>query len=236
MSKPIILTDIDGVVLEWVSNLPFFLQRYGKNPEIAIKCQVDKCWAENHELFDTPDKDRAWELFVEYCSSDLMKTLSPFEPTSLKVINRLKKHFDFVAITAIGTDPFSKMYRASNLEALFPGAFKEVHCVEFGASKVDVLKQYVGIGTDVVCYIDDSNAHVIDAMKLGFTGIQFGNLNRGECNTKMKFDRFVNSWYQFEGALMTGMFYKPSSEAHEFISWNRTVDWAIKSTEHRMQY
>lgn len=198
-TKPLILTDIDGVVLQWVSRLPEFLASKGYDTTEAQAVYDEDRWTTMEELMGDVDTETATALFNEYCSSDYLKNLDAYKD-SVAIINEMKQHFDFVAITAIGLKPINKTNRVANLEALFPGAFSEVHCVDFGASKEKVLARYAG--KNPLFYIDDGNKHVREAMNVGINGIQFGDLNRGK-DEEMKYDIKVNTWAQIREVACT---------------------------------
>lgn len=197
--KPLILTDIDGVVLQWVSRLPEFLASKGYDTAEAVAVRDEDRWTTMEELMGGVDEETATALFNEYCSSDFLRELDGYKD-AVAVINNMKDHFDFVAITAIGLKPINKKNRVANLEALFPGAFSEVHCVDFGASKEKVLARYAG--KNPLFYVDDGNKHVREAMNVGINGVQFGNLNRGK-DEEMKYDVKVNSWEEIRQVACT---------------------------------
>ena len=158
--KPIILTDIDGVVLNWQSNLPYFCGDLNINRDIAIAMIHDETYREASEMFNT-SHSIAESLILDYNESDYMKTLSAYTD-ALCVINQLKSKYDFVAVTAIGKNTLTIKNRLSNLNALFPDAFTDIHTVDYNQSKYVKLRHLESVyGDRIACYVDDLKKHLV---------------------------------------------------------------------------
>lgn len=194
--KPVILTDIDGVVLEWLANLPHYIADIGRDPSVALSLIHTDNWAHPEDLFGTETREEAMQYMDEYGRSILMACLPAYDKTAIPAINRLKKDFDFIGITAIGTDFETFKHRSANLHALFPNAFKELHCLPFGGDKSDYIAKYKHIhGDNIFCYVDDWDKHVEEAESVGVRGIRYGQINRGNPTRGHK---FVNDWEHLE--------------------------------------
>src|SRR5699024_6026179 len=89
------------------------------------------------ELFNC-DNELGARLTEKYNQSDFIRYLSPYMD-ALKHINKLKKDFDFVAVTALGDSIDALLNRQFNLNALFPGAFKEILMCGHSESKEDLF-------------------------------------------------------------------------------------------------
>lgn len=156
---PVILTDIDGVAIQWQSGLPYFAQKYNLPLEHILNVIIEDKFIPPSEIFDC-HKDLADKLIKKYNSSDFIRYLAPYAD-ALAVINKLKAEYRFVAVTALGTDVDSLLNRKFNLQALFPGAFEDIFVCGHDESKsVLFRKAKEKYGTDIVAYIDDMPHHV----------------------------------------------------------------------------
>lgn len=157
--KPVIPIDIDGVVVSWQSNLPFFAAEHNIPTDRILEMMVDDKFRSMSEIFGCDD-ELAERLMRQYNSSKWIRGLKPYDD-ALVVINRLKYKYDFVAITAIGKSAESCLNRIANLNILFPSAFVDVMCVDIGESKVsrylEAKKKY---GERMVCFIDDLSGNL----------------------------------------------------------------------------
>ncbi len=159
---PVILTDIDGVAIQWQSGLPYFAQKYNLPLEHILNVIIEDKFIPPAEIFDC-HKDLADKLIKKYNSSDFIRYLAPYTD-SLAVINKLKTKYRFVAVTALGTDVDSLLNRKFNLQALFPGAFEDIFVCGHDESKsVLFRKAKQKYGSDIVAYIDDMPHHVESA-------------------------------------------------------------------------
>ncbi|AIA64843.1 hypothetical protein AVV44_gp044 [Cronobacter phage S13] len=152
--KKVIPIDIDGVAVQWQSNLPFFAAEHNIPTDRILNMMVDEKFRSMSEIFGCDD-ELADRLMRQYNSSKWIRGLKPYDD-ALIVINRLKHKYDFVAITAIGKSAESCLNRIANLNILFPSAFVDVMCVDVGESKVsrylEAKKKY---GDRMVCFVDD---------------------------------------------------------------------------------
>lgn len=158
--KPTILVDVDGVLVDWSSQFPHFLEQKGLPHEKAIMGYAHSEWQTVEDLVWLP-LDEATSLVEEYTCSEFMKRLTPYKD-ALLAVNQLKHIYDFVAVTAISNDPQAHQNRTENLEFWFPGAFSKVHCVGMGGNKLEILSKY-----DSTVWIDDSPGHIREGLMAG---------------------------------------------------------------------
>ncbi|QPI13913.1 hypothetical protein MYO4S_00157 [Serratia phage 4S] len=152
--KPVIATDVDGILVKWQSGLPYFMAKYNIPTKNVLDIMVNDRFVEAEELFGC-NATLAKTLMNEYNNSDFIKYLAPYTD-AIGVINRMKEHYDFVAITALGTTSEAQLNRMFNLNALFPGAFKDVLCVNYGESKIPhYLDIKIKYKERLVCFVDD---------------------------------------------------------------------------------
>jgi len=160
MEKPIILCDVDGVVLEWMSKIPEFLAKRGFNPDKAIRAYSYGEFLTLSEITGLPEEN-AVKLIEEYNSSEWIKYLSPYKD-ALAVVNILKHTYDFIAVTAIGTASDCAKYRMHNLQFWYPNAFTDIHIVGINESKTDILNSY-----EQSIFIDDSPNYCKEGVNAG---------------------------------------------------------------------
>ncbi|ASD52163.1 hypothetical protein KNT64_gp211 [Pseudomonas phage PspYZU05] len=194
-SKPVIATDIDGVVIQWQSALSYFALKYNLPVERIIKMMINEEFVSASEIFDCSEEEGV-KLIELYNSSDFIRYLAAYRD-ALEVINRLSKDYDFVGITALGTNITTKLNRQFNLNALFPGAFKAVLLCDYADSKTDLYiiakQQY-----NVIAYVDDLSKHV-DAADLVFDNIPLFYMPRGPRKETPTVKHVqVNNWFDIE--------------------------------------
>ena len=162
--RPVIAIDIDGVCVKWQSGLPYYLAKHALNTDNALKCILTEEFMSPAELFGC-DPAIAKIFMEDYNKSKFIKYLSPYED-ALEMINMMKEHWDFVAVTALGTDKDTVMNRMFNLNALFPGAFKDIFVCNFGESKDQILKRVRFKYDNIVMFIDDVCSNIESASRV----------------------------------------------------------------------
>lgn len=165
MSKKVILTDIDGVVLQWQSNLVFFAAEFNLPTDEIIKMIIDEKYRDMSDLFNC-SPEFGEQLLRKYNESKWIRGLKGYDD-ALIVINDMKDEYDFVGITALGKKFEVAANRISNLNVLFPNAFREVLICDHNESKDSLFDEAVShYGDRIVCYIDDLEKHLLTANKI----------------------------------------------------------------------
>jgi hypothetical protein len=137
----IILTDVDGVLLDWGSMFYRWMAEARKdltyNPEsrtysLAAKYSIPE--AEMHALVLRFNSSAA----VGFC---------PAYKNSIHYVRRLHENgFKFVAVTAMGADRYGQQLRIQNLERCFGHVFINHHFTDLNVPKDDVLSLFSGTG------------------------------------------------------------------------------------------
>lgn len=137
----IILTDVDGVLLNW---------------EFAFKCWAEdrgyrlKAEAMEYDISDRYGitKFESKKLVQTFNESAAIGFLPPLRDAMYYVDLLHRKHgYTFHAITSLSTDPHATKLREQNLTKLFgENVFTKVLCIGTGADKDDALKPYEGSG------------------------------------------------------------------------------------------
>lgn len=198
--KPVITTDIDGVVIDWCSNLPFFAAEHNLPTEVIIEMIQDQVFRPMSEIFDCSPAFGD-QLLRKYNESKWIRGLKPYND-ALWFINKFKNDYDFVGITALGTKFEVAANRMSNLNVLFPGAFREVLICDHDESKERLFNEaYEHYGDRIVTYIDDLKHHC-DMAKNVFSSrglnIPVYRMNRRGDDVNAGNELIVNSFYELE--------------------------------------
>ena len=132
--KPVFLTDVDGCGLDWVRWFGELAQTKGHK----LQMEHPQTW-EMNEWFNASSEEIE-KLIKEFNGSESFAKIPVFEDAK-KILPLLAQKYDLVAITCCSKDPLTIARREENLKML-DVKFKEIHCLDFSESKVDLLKAY----------------------------------------------------------------------------------------------
>ena len=134
----IILTDCDGVLLNW--NKGFCEYMAGMNlpqlPNTDHEYSIGARHGINHLA--------AHEYVKSFNESSRIEYLEPLADSVEYVSKLVDKGFRFIAVTSISSIPHAKEYRTKNLQSLFGDIFDEVNCLPMGSSKASELERWGG--------------------------------------------------------------------------------------------
>lgn len=165
IERKVIVTDVDGILVKWQSGLPYFAQKYQLPISNILSLLVNDSFMAPEDIFMC-ERDFAVKLMMKYNNSDFIRYLAPYSD-AIYTVNKLKKDFDFVAVTALGNSVDAHLNRQFNLNSLFPGAFKEVLVCDHNESKDELLNLVKSkYGQRIICYIDDLASHVESASRV----------------------------------------------------------------------
>jgi 5'(3')-deoxyribonucleotidase len=135
----VILTDCDGVLLNWESQFHKWMNDRGYN-------QTKSGFYEIHDVYDMAE-DRAIRYIEEFNTSSYVIDLPPLK-NSVEGLKRLTENgYKFVVITSIGDNPYTKKLRTINLETLFgKDTFIDIICLSEKISKKSELEKYKDSG------------------------------------------------------------------------------------------
>lgn len=174
--RPVVLTDIDGCCVKWQSGLPYYMGKHNIPTTVALDSLLHERFLSAEELFGMSE-DVAFTFLKDYNRSKFIKYLSPYDD-ALKMINEMKEHWDFVAVTALGTEKETVMNRVFNLNTLFPGAFKDILVCGAGESKDDILRKAKNKHDNIIMFIDDLDKNIDSACRV-MPNVPRYHLNRG---------------------------------------------------------
>lgn len=186
MSKTI-LTDVDGVILDWTQSFEDWIQNE-KMPLEIFEDSLHDCTSIEEWL--GVSREDATILIREFSKTDHFKSLPAF-PDALVIIPALKKlGHNFIAITACDDTDESKSKREINLETVFPGVFEDV--IFSGIDSKDGKRPYLKDWSD--CYwVEDTHEHAVVGHDLGHTTFFVENdIRYPEVHNELI---KINSWY-----------------------------------------
>lgn len=168
-NRQIILTDVDGVLLNWEYAFKCWMEQYG----YELK--------EDNRNYDVSDRygisyEKGKELVWTFNQSAAIGFLPPLRDAMYYVDLLHRKHgYVFHAITSLSTDKHAAKLREENLAKLFgPTVFEKVLCIGTGADKDAALAPYAGSG---LLWVEDKieNAELGDRLGLHSVLMEHGH-------------------------------------------------------------
>ncbi len=132
--KKVILTDIDGVMLDWEEGFSVWMEHHGYKPVDGYKLMYkigERYGISNNE------GHKLVRLFNE---SAAIGFLPPVRDAQQYVRLLAEKHkYKFLAVTSLSKDVYARELRIRNLKKLFGDIFIDVICLDTGADKDEEL-------------------------------------------------------------------------------------------------
>ena len=155
----IILTDCDGVLLDWEAG---FREWMAFHTKYELKCSVSYDVADRYGI----EKVEARRLIKTFNESAAIGYLKPLRDAK-KYVRKLHEEYGyrFRVITSLSEDPWAGRARWKNLKKYFGDAIESVICLPCGADKDEALAPYKDSGR---FFIEDKpeNAEVGKALGL----------------------------------------------------------------------
>lgn len=169
MADKILLTDVDGVLLDWEVKFEKFVLALGYN------------FKPNHEfMYSISDqigvsKEQGTELIAKFNRSSDFESIPPYRD-SVEGIARLKAEgWRFVAITTAGLSPWTYGLRRDNLDHVFgKDTIDELYILELHGDKGEVLKNYQDSG---FYWVEDKPSNAELGYKYGLKPLLMDNLH-----------------------------------------------------------
>ena len=165
MSKKVIVTDCDGVLLDWEEGFAVWMEHNGHDmvPDGKLIYNIAERYGMEYE--------KGKQLVKQFNQSAAMGFLPPLRDAQYYVKLLSEKHqYKFLVLTSLSLDPYAKMLRERNLTKIFGDCFTDVICLDTGADKDDDLavlaKKYSGHW-----WIEDKPANVVAGCEAGFRSI-----------------------------------------------------------------
>ncbi len=192
MSNPVIVLDVDSVMLDWFSNLACFLKEKGMDFEHIHPFVGTNDFVPLEDLFCTKELSEQLALMNEYNTSKYIETLSVMEEHAIKVIAHYKGKVDFIALTCVSKCKNAASMRERNLKAHYSDGFKEVICLGARESKEEALKK-LNKEYNVLFFVDDQSKHIIEAENAKVEAYQYAYKI-----TERKSDQYAKKVYSWK--------------------------------------
>lgn len=162
MKNKIILTDADGVLLDWEYAFDVWMQQHGFNKIDSLKYNIGKRYG--------IDEEQGKKLIKIFNESAHMGFLPPLRDAMYYVKRLHEEHgYVFHCITSLTTDENACELRRMNLQKLFgKTAFDKFVFLDTGADKDDALAQYENTG---YWWIEDKIVNCQLGTKLGLKSL-----------------------------------------------------------------
>jgi FMN phosphatase YigB (HAD superfamily) len=163
--EKVILTDVDGVLLDWEEGFTVWMEHHGHKAVDGYKLMYkigERYGISNNE------GHRMVRLFNE---SAAIGFLPPLRDAQYYVKLLAEKHgYRFLAVTSLSTDPYAKELRVRNLNKLFGDIFIDVICLDTGADKDEILNGLAHMYPKN-WWIEDKPENMQAGINAGFKGI-----------------------------------------------------------------
>jgi hypothetical protein len=172
----LILTDCDGVCLDWEWAFNVWMGEHGFEEVAGSKFSYDMSLR-----YGIP-REQVVKLIRIFNESAAIGFL-PAMRDSVYYIKRLHEEhgFRFHAITSLSLDPNAQKLREMNIHKLFgPTAFERIVCLDTGAHKDEALEEYEGTG----CFwVEDKTENAEVGYRLGLKSLllEHGHNMNHEC-------------------------------------------------------
>ena len=135
MKEKVILTDIDGVCLNWEQQFHEWMAQKGHERNASN----DYGMMQQYDM----SKHRAFKLLKEFNGSAWMGFIPAFKDARSGIAKLVESGYKFSAITSMGFDDCAFELRKRNLEELFgKSTFIDIERLDIGAPKHDALEFY----------------------------------------------------------------------------------------------
>lgn len=168
----IILTDCDGVLLDWERAFHEWMDNKGYT---VVKTGIYNI----NEVYDI-ERTLSKRLVREFNESAWMGYLKAFRDARSGVAKLYEAGYRFHCITSLSLDKKAKRLRMQNLENVFgKGTFKELICLDTGADKDEALEPYRDSG---LYWLEDKTENAVTGADFGLRSILIEHAHNSDCN------------------------------------------------------
>lgn len=173
MSKyKIILTDCDGVLLDWETAFHGWMTKRGYEKKVDAVYDISTAYG--------IEKAEGKTLVRYFNESAWMGYLKAFRDARSGVGRLYEAGYRFHCITSLSLDKKAQRLRMMNLENIFgKGVFKECICLDTGADKDDALAEYEGSG---FYWVEDKTENAECGLKFGLKSILINHAHNADCD------------------------------------------------------
>ena len=189
--KKIILTDCDGVLLDWENSFHAWMAEQGYQKQVHGVYEMEVAYGMT--------KAESKKLVKHYNNSAWMCCLPALRDARSGVAKLVEAGRTFVCITSLSLDPHAKKLRQQNLESVFgEGVVSELVCLDTGADKDDALEQYRDSG---LYWLEDKTSNAKLGADLGLNSVLITHAHNADC-TDERITR-VDNWAQIADLILS---------------------------------
>ena len=168
----IILTDCDGVLLDWETAFHDWMAQHGYVKKVEAIYDMSETYG--------IEKAEGKRLIKEFNESAWMGYLKAFRDARSGVARLYEAGYRFHCITSLSLDKKAKRLRMQNLENVFgKGVFKELGCLDTGADKDEALAEYKDSG---LYWLEDKTENAECGLKFGLKSILINHPHNVDCD------------------------------------------------------
>lgn len=141
ISDKVILTDCDGVLVDWLYGFKEFMANKGYTEQNTTGYDI-------HTRYGFVSKDKSKAMAAEFNNSAAIAYLTP-HLDAVKYVKKLHEECGYVlrVITSLSLNKYAYKARLQNLHNLFgENAIDELICLDTGADKTEALEPYRDTG------------------------------------------------------------------------------------------
>lgn len=194
MSK-IILTDVDGVLLDWEAHFTRWMAHKGYEPIPGYE-----------HLYRMRDRygfegEKGDELVERFNNSAWVGWMEPLRDAVDGVRELADQGYRFHAVTSLSRDEYARKLRITNLENVFGEVFVEVDCLATGAPKTEELYELSLRYPQGTWWLEDNVKNADDGIAVGFRSILVGHrFNQGYQGDAVRLD----TWRDIADTILKG--------------------------------
>lgn len=179
----LILTDVDGVLLDWEGAFHNWMESQGFERNGIATYDMHVAYGQK--------KAHVKALIREFNNSAWICCLEPLRDAVEGVQMLVDAGYRFGAITSLSLDPYAAKLREQNLKEVFGDVFDFVVCLDTGADKNEALAPYKDSG---LYWIEDKPENAALGADLGLKSL----LVRHDHNADFTYDgvKVVDNWAQ----------------------------------------
>jgi hypothetical protein len=172
VSKKQILTDCDGVLLDWERMFHLWMEAKGYTRNESNMYDINHAYG--------IEKDHGHNLIREFNASAWIRYLPAFRDARSGVARLHELGYTFCCITSLSLDCYARELRIENLADVFGrGVFTDVVCLDTGADKDRALSPYKDTG---LFWIEDKAQNAVLGAELGLRSILIDHAHNTDCD------------------------------------------------------
>lgn len=169
--RKVILTDCDGVLLDWEYSFKVWMLHRGYEVKVPGNYKIDVMFG--------IDKDLSKSLIRQFNESAAIGFLPPLRD-AVYYVRKLHEEQGYVfhCLTSLSDDPAAQRLRQMNLDKVFgKGIFEVLVCADTGADKDEILEPYRNSGC---VWLEDKPENAVLGLEMGLRSILFGHDHNAE--------------------------------------------------------